>query len=136
MGSIRTLTFFFFGQQLVYYRQTGSGALFTVPTEAFRNGDFSEYVDAAGAQIPIYDPLSTRQDSAGNVLRDQFPNNRIPSNRISATSRNILDLMPLPDIAGQQNNFRNRTGGGSYDNYVLGRHSKTRSKQEGRNALQ
>ena len=26
--------------------------------------------------------------------------------------------MPLPDIAGQQNNFRNRTGGGSYDNYV------------------
>ena len=52
----------------------GSGALFTVPTEAFRNGDFSGYVwTLAGAQIPIYDPLSTRQDSAGNVLRDQFP---------------------------------------------------------------
>ena len=111
-------TFFFFGQQLVFYRQTGSGALFTAPTSDFRNGDFSGLVDAAGAPIPIYDPLTTRPDGAGGYVRDQFPGNRIPSNRISPVSQKIVSYIPLPDLPGTQNNFRNRTGGGSYDNYV------------------
>lgn len=112
-------TFFFFGQQLVFNRQTGSGSLFTAPREDFRNGDFRRFLDASGNVIPIYDPLTTRPDGAGGFARDQFPGNRIPADRISPISRRILDLVPLPDIAdAQQNNFRNRTGSGSYDNYV------------------
>jgi hypothetical protein len=115
----RNKTFFFFGQQLVFNRQAGSGSLFTTPREDFRNGDFSQFLDGSGAVIPIYDPLTTRPDGAGGFVRDQFPGNRIPASRISPVSQRIVDLIPLPDIPGaQQNNFRNRTGGGSYDNYV------------------
>lgn len=115
----RNKTFFFFGQQLVFVREAGSGAIFTAPREDFRSGDFSRLLDASGNVIPIYDPLTTRPDGAGGFVRDQFPGNRIPANRISPISRQIVELIPLPDIAdAQQNNFRNRTGGGRYDNYV------------------
>ena len=67
-------------------------AVMTVPTAAMRNGDFSEYRDAQGRQIPIYDPLS--RDAAGNRL--PFPNNQIPQNRISPFAREYLKAIPLP----------------------------------------
>lgn len=115
----RNKTFFFFGQQLVFNRQAASGTLFTSPREDFRNGDFSRLLDASGNVLPIYDPSTTRPDGAGGFGRDQFPGNRIPADRISPISRRIAGMIPLPDIAdAQQNNFRSRTGGGSYDNYV------------------
>ena len=39
----RNKTFFFFGQQLVYYTNTNSGTLFTVPRGDFRSGDLPIY---------------------------------------------------------------------------------------------
>jgi hypothetical protein len=65
----------------------------TVPTAAFLNGDFSALLDtktllgydAAGSAIykgAIVDP----------VTRLVFPNNVIPSNRISAVSQKVVDL--------------------------------------------
>ena len=67
----------------------------TVPTAQTRNGDFSDFRGTNGVLIPIYDPLTTRANpnfnsslpvSATNpqFLRDQFPNNIIPQNRIHA----------------------------------------------------
>lgn len=111
-------TFFFFGQQLVYWSQSATGTLLTAPPSAFRQGDFSNLRDGAGNVIPIYDPATTRSDGNGGFVRDQFAGNQIPASRISAVSRNILALMPQPDLSGQVNNFYNRTGGGSYHNYV------------------
>jgi len=67
-------------------------AVMTVPTTAWRNGDFSSYLDAQGRQIPIYDPATT--DAAGN--RQPFPNNIIPQNRISPWAREYLKAIPLP----------------------------------------
>jgi hypothetical protein len=58
----RNKTFFFFGQQLVYYKAAASGGLFTVPRSDFRDGDFSRLVDGANAVLPIYDPLTTRAE--------------------------------------------------------------------------
>ena len=52
----RNKTFFFFGQQLVYYTNTNSGSLFTVPRADFRSGDFSQLLDSTNVQIPIFDP--------------------------------------------------------------------------------
>jgi hypothetical protein len=68
-------------------------AVMTLPTPAMRNGDFSGYRTAAGAVIPIYDPLTT--DASGN--RQPFPNNIIPANRISPWAREYLKAIPLPE---------------------------------------
>ncbi len=35
-------------------------ALFTVPTEKQRRGDFSDLVDSAGQPVPVYEPATTR----------------------------------------------------------------------------
>jgi hypothetical protein len=67
-------------------------AVLNVPTQAWRNGDFSSYADAQGRQIPIYDPLTT--DAAGN--RQPFPGNIIPQNRISSWAREYLKAIPMP----------------------------------------
>ena len=112
-------TFFFFGQQLVYWNQSATGALFTSPRDDFRSGDFSNLRNGSGAIVPVFDPRSTRPDGAGGFVRDQFPGNRVPSNRISLVSGRILALIPEPALPAEQAaNFYNRTGGGSYRNYV------------------
>ncbi len=115
----RNKTFFFFGQQLFYNRGAGSGNLLTIPTEAFRAGDLSGFRDGSGAVIPIFDPASQRSDGRGSFVRDQFPQNRIPSNRISPISKNLIALMPKPDLPVQTQNYHNRTGTDpKYDSYV------------------
>ena len=67
-------------------------AVMTVPSNAMRNGDFSGYRTAAGALIPIYDPLTG--DASGNN-RQPFPGNIIPANRISPWAREYLKAIPL-----------------------------------------
>ena len=115
----RNRTFFFFGQQLVYWNQSAAGALFTSPRDDFRSGDFSNLRNGSGAVVPVFDPRSTRADGAGGFVRDQFPGNRVPSSRVSPVSGRILALIPEPDLPAEQAaNFYNRTGGGSYRNYV------------------
>ncbi len=101
----RNKTFFFFGHDLFYSSGAQSGALQTIPSLPFRSGDFSSYTNN-GVQIPIFDPFST--DAAG--VRSQFPNNVIPGNRISQVSKNVMALMPTPDLPGNLNNWHNRTG--------------------------
>lgn len=101
-------TFFFFSLGIFYSRAGSGGALITVPTEAFKNGDFSGLVNAQGQQIPIYDPATTRPDGNGGYVRDQFPGNIIPADRISPAARQILGFIPSPDLPGVSNNFRDR----------------------------
>ena len=110
-------TFFFFGQELFFYRQRGSTDLVTVPTQAFRNGDFSDFRNASGQLIPIFDPGTTMSDGKGGFVRTQFPGNIIPADRISPVSQKIVPLLVAPDLPGQQFNFRPR-GGTIFDNRV------------------
>ncbi len=74
---------------------------FAVPDAAERNGDFSQSFTTQSIggvlqrfPIQIYDPLSTNP-TTGN--RTQFPNNQIPSNRLSSIAQNILKYIPLPN---------------------------------------
>ncbi|MGH9310910.1 MAG: carboxypeptidase regulatory-like domain-containing protein, partial [Vicinamibacterales bacterium] len=85
----------------------------TVPTERMRNGDFSELL-ALGSQYQIYDPATTRPHptQAGRFIRDPFPGNVIPQNRISPVAREILGFYPLPNQQGTAdgaNNYTNPT---------------------------
>src|ERR1017187_4900237 len=68
-----------------------------VPTLAERAGNF------AGAN-PIYDPLTTRTVGA-KVVRDPFPGNVIPSNRLSPQALAILNYIPAPNNASGTASF-------------------------------
>jgi hypothetical protein len=88
-------TFFLFTGEK--YREGTPAPLFsTVPTPAFKNGDFSGLVDASGRQIVIYDP-ATGHDVNGVWTRDRFPGNIIPADRINATARKIAAYFPDPN---------------------------------------
>ena len=113
----RNKTFFFFGQELFYYRTAGSSSLTTVPSASFRGGDFSNFMNASGAVIPIFDPDTTAPDGKGGFVRTQFAGNMIPTSRISPVSAAILKLLIPADLPGQQFNFYPR-GGTIFDNRV------------------
>ena len=48
--------------------------------------------------IPIYDPMTTRANPNGSgFIRDVFPGNVIPQNRLDPLSLRVLEYMPLPN---------------------------------------
>ena len=98
---------FFFADYSGIKERRGVTTVNTVPTAATRIGDFSDYRDRNGNLIPIYDPLTTRLDAQGRVVRDPFPGNIIPPGRIHPVGRNIASIYPLPN-----------TGAGNFDNYI------------------
>src|SRR5688572_457758 len=54
-----------------------------VPSELERRGDFSETRDRQGRPFTIYDPATTRPNPNGSgFIRDPFPGNRIPRERM------------------------------------------------------
>ena len=94
-------TFFFFNYEQ-FKQRTVATTIRSVPTDLQRAGDFSETRTATGALIQIYDPFSTRTDPANpaNRIRDMFAGNRIPVNRISATSQQREHLLPEAEHNG------------------------------------
>ena len=80
----RNRTFFFFSYEGLRERSPRINTM-TVPTAAQRNGDFSAMT------TPLRDPLAGSVPFAGNV---------IPANRITATSKALLDFYPLPNQSG------------------------------------
>src|SRR5579872_5281747 len=75
---------FFFANLERYSQRYGISSVFTVPTAAEVQGNFSGLRGANGALTPIYDALTTVADpnNAGHYIRTPFPNNTIPANRI------------------------------------------------------
>src|SRR5262249_55251489 len=97
--------FFFSWEQYRITQNILPNAL-TVPTAAFRTGDFSAALlntkslgtDPAGRPIygnEIYDP-TTRHTIGSSVVTDPFPNNMIPITRIDPVSAKIQALIPNP----------------------------------------
>ncbi len=123
---IKDKTFFFFGYEGFRQRQ-GVSYLFNVPADEWRNGDFSNLRTAAGALVPIYDPLTTC-GVLGNPAcapgqantRLPFPNNKIDPSRFNKTAVAMLNLYGHPNIPGQpftsiQNFSTNASVGGNND---------------------
>src|SRR5579872_1876624 len=97
----RNKTFFFFAYEGL--RQgTAATVTATVPSALQRAGDFSKTLNAAGQQVVIYDPLTTVASGAGFV-RQAFPGNVIPADRIDPVAANIVKYYPLPNQPGAVN---------------------------------
>lgn len=94
---VKDRTFFFFTTE-GYQQQSTRNAVLTFPTQTMRTGDFSALVNASGARVVLYDPLTTRPNPAqpGQFIRDPFPGNVIPANRIDPVAAAMLKTMPLP----------------------------------------
>jgi len=98
-GPIKKNKVFIFGGYQGTTIRSGGNVLTTVPTAAFRNGDFS----SVAATNPIYDPTTGNPDGSG---RTQFNNNVIPQAQLSSVSTSLMALVPLPNHGtGNNNNF-------------------------------
>lgn len=131
---IKDKTFFFASYDGFRLRE-GLPLLFTVPTAAERNGDFSNLRDSQGNLIPIYDPLTTcgvngnpacQVDAQGNPVytRQQFAGNIIPPGRIDPTAKTLTSLWGMPNTAGQPytnvNNWAgNASEGGDMNEFII-----------------
>ncbi len=110
----RNKTFFFFNYERFNTTSTVSGTYATLPTAAYRTGDFSGALtgrqvgtDPLGRPImenEIYDPSTTRTVN-GQVVRDPFPGNIIPQARIDPVAAKIQALIPTPTNGNTINNF-------------------------------
>ena len=96
-GPIKRNKIFLFGYYEGIRVRSGGNVLTTVPTAAFRNGDFSSL-----STHPIYDPLT---GGTGGVGRTQFQNNIIPANRLDPSVQKMLALLPAANLAGTDNNL-------------------------------
>lgn len=94
----------------------------TVPTEAWRRGDFSSLL-ASGTQYQIYDPFSAVREGS-RVRRQPYAGNRIPSSQHNPVAVNSQKEYPLPNTTGRadglQNFLSSNTGEkNNFFNYLL-----------------
>jgi hypothetical protein len=72
----------------------------TIPTAAHLRGDFSDLLAIDPVKYQIYDPLTVRPDPAraGFFIRDPFPGNIIPADRIiNPMYKAYLKMLPAPN---------------------------------------
>jgi trimeric autotransporter adhesin len=87
---VKDKTFFWFSTDDYKQKSTRNNVL-TFPTALERSGDFSQ------STVTIYDPLTTRPNPSGTgFIRDPFPGNKIPLNRINPITLAMIAQMPLP----------------------------------------
>jgi len=117
-GPVRPPTYFSLSYEGVR-ENVARSSLLTVPTMAEREGDFSGTVDQSGAPLIIYDPATTRPNpnydpsqpvSLSNLqyIRDPFPGNKIPENRLDPVAQKALQFYPAPNVSigpFNQNNY-------------------------------
>ena len=95
-GPIEKNKLFFFGNYDGYRFVSATAPGYqSIPTTAERTGDFSAFPQV------IYDPTS----ATGTAVRTPFPNNAIPTNRISAVSQSFQSYLPPPTNGAIANNY-------------------------------
>jgi len=110
-------TFFFFNWEQ-FREALGIVQSETVPTTAYRNGDFTTAIPAVhpslGTLFPggpdivqgeIFDPATSNTAANGTIYRSPFPNNTIPASRFDPLAAKIQALFPAPQNGGVVNNF-------------------------------
>ena len=120
---IKNKTFFFFDIQYTKQRGTAAFTNLSVPTADFKRGDFSSILggqvgtDALGRAVfrnQIFDPRSaqtvTNASGQSVVVRNAFPGNQIPADRLSPAALKIQQFFPTPQINAIAANYSNFGG--------------------------
>ena len=102
-GPVKKNKIFFFANYEAFFERRSVQSLITSPTALERAGNFSDTRTANGSLITIFDPNTTRANPGGGFIRDAFPGNVIPANRIDAVGRNALTYYPQPNLPGAAN---------------------------------
>lgn len=110
---------FFFGDVQFWRLRQGQAQIGSVPTAAERASGFTDFsdliqpgtseTDALGRTFPkgtIFDPATTRAVGA-SFVRDPFPGNIIPANRLDPNAVKLMSLYPAPTNNGLVNNYAN-----------------------------
>ena len=114
---VKNRTFFWFSTD--NYQQLGTrNNVLTLPTALERAGDFSQTRNAAGQPVTIYDPLTTRLNAAGQYVRDPFPGNVIPADRINPVARAMLGAIPTPASGKSFNGVASLLDGPQYQQTI------------------
>jgi len=110
----RNKTFYFFNWEYFRNKVAGSGNYVTVPTDAFRGGNFSSILtgrnlgtDGRGNAIfenTVYDP-ATNTTINGATYRNPFPGNIIPLSRVDPVAAKIQAFIPAPINTQLVNNW-------------------------------
>ena len=126
-------TFFFFGWEQELQHKIALPNPITIPTAAYRAGNFSGAeaaagfhslgTDPSGAPIlanEIFDPLTAHAAANGQIIADPFPGNIIPATRMDPVSLKMQALYPAPfcvaggicNVNSALNNFQNTEDAG------------------------
>jgi hypothetical protein len=93
--------FFFVNYEGMRENSAGSTAIYRVPTERERQGDFGEWLERypGDPNFIVYNPLSTVIDAEGNSHRTPLPNNDMRSipGLINANALAMLAMFPIPN---------------------------------------
>jgi hypothetical protein len=93
-GPIKKNKLFYFGSFDGTTKKTSANGLYTVPTQAMRDGDFSSFGS------PIYNPATGNADGTGRQL---FAGGQVTG--ISPAAQKIQSFLPLPNLPGTVNNY-------------------------------
>ena len=127
-GPIKKDKFFFFADWEGTFERVAFTPRFSVPTADFRTGNFSRtlganILSASGSPIMIptteggstplregmiFDPFSGKLDGTGrSVFSSGGQINVIPQARLNAPMLKLLNLVPMPNLPGDSENFLN-----------------------------
>src|SRR2546421_9231074 len=100
-------------------RQGARAFTTTVPTPEMYNGDYSNWVDKNGKQIPIYDPTTQVTNADGTVTRKPFPNNQIPKALFDPLAVKALGVFQASGVLTPNTGAAPGTVGYVTNNYVV-----------------
>lgn len=108
-------TFFFFSFEQFRETQTIDNTYITVPTAAYRTGNFSGAIAAAGNTVLRTSSGAPALDANGNPIYAgeifqpgtgiPFPNNTIPASMLNPVALNVQALIPQPQTGATINNY-------------------------------
>lgn len=114
---------FFFGDVQIWRLRQGQPQIGSVPTAAERASGFTDFSDLITGQSgtstdallrvfpkgTVFDPATTRSigGPSGPFVRDPFPGNIIPANRLDPNAVALLSLYPAPTNDNLVNNYAN-----------------------------
>src|SRR5712692_4804633 len=115
----RNKTFFFAAYEAFRNRNGATGSSATIPTPEMLTGDFTNWVDAQGVQIPIFDPTSQTTDTSGKVTRTQFAGNKVPAGKFDPISVKALAAYTANGVLKPHHGPAPGTPGYRPNNYLI-----------------